>query len=42
MASQLEANISSDLNAAENNTLLQTLSKISDVFDQSLGHTDVI
>ena len=42
IASQLEANINSDLNATDKNTLLQTLLKFSDVFDESLGHTDVI
>ena len=42
IATQLEANINSDLNAADKNTLLQTLMKFSDVFDESLGHNDVI
>ena len=42
IATQLEANINSDLNAEDKNALLQTLLKFSDVFDESLGQTDVI
>jgi len=42
IATQLEANINSDLNAVDKNALLQTLLKLSDIFDESLGHTDVI
>ena len=42
IATQLEANINSDLNAEDKNALLQTLLKFSGVFDESLDHTDVI
>jgi len=42
IATQLEANINSDLHSEDKNALLQTLLKFSDVFDESLGHTDVI
>ena len=42
IASQLRANINSDLNDTDKNILLQTLLQFSDVFDESLGHTDVI
>ena len=42
IATQLEANIKSDLNPEDTNALLQTLLKFSDIFDESLGHADVI
>ena len=42
IASQLRANINSDLNDTDKNILLQTFLQFSDVFDESLGHTDVI
>ena len=41
-ASKLRENINSDLNGTDKNTLLQTLLQFSDVFDESLGHRNVI
>ena len=42
LASHLAANINSSLNDQDKNALLQTLLQYSDVFDDSLGHSDVI
>ena len=42
IALKLEENISSNLNASDKHIILQTLLEFSDVFDETLGHTDVI
>ena len=42
LASQLSIQIDPSLNRHDNDTLLQTLLKFSDVFEDCLGHTNVI